>query len=92
MTTTKYVFYGILALVGLLGLGITQSARANLINNGDFETGNFNGWTVMPAPTGSAPLAAIPLTTHKSLFLVRPALTLTGSVRPSRPPPALSTR
>jgi hypothetical protein len=28
MTTRKHVFYGILALVSLLGLGITQSARA----------------------------------------------------------------
>jgi hypothetical protein len=49
----KHVFYGILGLVSLLGLGITQSARANLIINGDFETGTFSGWTVMPAPTGS---------------------------------------
>jgi PPE-repeat protein len=31
MTTRKHVFYGILALVSLLGLGITQSARANFI-------------------------------------------------------------
>jgi len=33
MTTRKHAFYGILALVSLLGLGITQSARANLITN-----------------------------------------------------------
>lgn len=46
MTTRKHVFYGILALVSLLGLGITQSARANLITNGGFETGNFSGWEV----------------------------------------------
>jgi VPDSG-CTERM motif len=50
MTTRKHAFYGILALVSLLGLGITQSARANLITNGDFETGNFTGWTVIQAP------------------------------------------
>jgi hypothetical protein len=31
MTTRKHVFCGILALVSLLGLGITQSARANFI-------------------------------------------------------------
>ena len=31
MTTRKHVFYGILALVSLLGLGITQSARANFM-------------------------------------------------------------
>jgi len=46
VTTGKQRFYSILALVSLLGLGITQSARANLITNGGFETGNFSGWTV----------------------------------------------
>ena len=46
MTTGKHGFYSILALVSLLGLGISQSARANLITNGGFETGNFSGWTV----------------------------------------------
>src|SRR5205809_6014854 len=46
MTTVKHGFYSILALVSLLGLGITQSARANLISNGGFETGDFSGWTV----------------------------------------------
>ena len=46
MTTAKQGFYSILALVSLLGLGITQSARANLITNGGFETGDFSGWTV----------------------------------------------
>ena len=46
MTTRKHVFYGILALVSLLGLGMTQSTRANLITNGGFETGDFSGWTV----------------------------------------------
>ena len=45
MTTRKHEFYGILAMVILLGLGITQEARANLINNGDFETGDFTDWT-----------------------------------------------
>src|SRR5437764_11742324 len=46
MTTVKHGFYSILALVSLLGLGITQSARANLITNGGFERGDFSGWTV----------------------------------------------
>jgi len=46
VTTGKHGFYSILALVSLLGLGITQSARANLITNGGFETGDFSGWTV----------------------------------------------
>jgi VPDSG-CTERM exosortase interaction domain len=59
MTTRKHVFYGILALVSLLGLGITQSARANLITNGGFETGDFSGWTVLGTDNlveGSVPL------------------------------------
>jgi hypothetical protein len=41
----KHAFYGILAMVSLLALGMTQSARANLVTNGDFETGDFTGWT-----------------------------------------------
>jgi hypothetical protein len=36
---------GILALAGLLTMGIAQSAKANLIVNGGFETGDFTGWT-----------------------------------------------
>ena len=59
MTTRKHVFYGILALVSLLGLGITHSARANLITNGGFETGDFSGWTVSGTDNdvvGSVPL------------------------------------
>ena len=35
----------ILALAGLLTLGIAQSAKANLIVNGGFETGAFDFWT-----------------------------------------------
>ena len=45
MPTRKHIVYSILALVSLLGPGITQSARANLITNGGFETGDFTGWT-----------------------------------------------
>jgi hypothetical protein len=42
----KYISQvGILVLAGLLTVGIAQSAKANLIVNGGFETGAFDGWT-----------------------------------------------
>ena len=54
MTTKKHAFYGILALVSLLALGITQSAKASqLITNGNFETGNFAGWSEFDQAGGS---------------------------------------
>jgi hypothetical protein len=34
-------------------LSIAYPAKANLITNGDFETGDFTGWTVTHAPFGS---------------------------------------
>lgn len=40
--------------VVVVSLVLTASfASANLITNGDFQTGNFTGWTVNLAPTGS---------------------------------------
>ncbi len=46
MTTGKHIVYGILALVSFLGIGITQSVKANLVTNGGFETGHISGWAV----------------------------------------------
>src|SRR5207245_628144 len=42
-TMKKHVSH--LALAGLLAVGIAQSAKANLIVNGGFETAAFDGWT-----------------------------------------------
>jgi hypothetical protein len=39
--------------IGLLLLATTGPTSANLIVNGDFETGTFAGWTTTPAPIGS---------------------------------------
>ena len=41
---------GLMALAGLVAISASP-ASANLVSNGDFETGNFSGWTVTP-PTG----------------------------------------
>jgi hypothetical protein len=39
--------------IGLLFLATAGQTSANLIVNGDFETGTFAGWTTTPAPVGS---------------------------------------
>src|SRR4030095_5182966 len=39
--------------IGLLLLATTVPTSANLIVNGDFETGTFAGWTTTPAAVGS---------------------------------------
>lgn len=54
MTTKKHAFYGILALVSLLGLGITQSARANFT-----ETVQQVGANVMATGIGAINLTGL---------------------------------
>ena len=54
MTTRKHVFYGIWALVSLLGLGITQSARANFI-----ATIDQVGTNVVATGSGTIDLAGL---------------------------------
>jgi hypothetical protein len=39
--------------IGVLLIATTRFASANLITNGDFETGDFTGWTVTHASSGS---------------------------------------
>src|SRR5262252_9352602 len=39
--------------VGLLVFGPVRFLSANLVTNGDFETGDFTGWSVTHAATGS---------------------------------------
>ena len=54
MIMRKHVFYGILALVSLLGLGITQSVRANVI-----ATINQVGTSVVGTGSGTVDLAGL---------------------------------
>ena len=46
ITTGCLAFYLLLITGGIM-------AAANLVTNGDFETGDFTGWTVTPAATNS---------------------------------------
>jgi len=39
--------------IGVLLIATARPTSANLIVNGDFETGDFTGWTTTPAATGS---------------------------------------
>ena len=47
------LFRGAFFAIGLLLLATAPRTSANLIVNGDFETGTFAGWTTTPAPVGS---------------------------------------
>jgi hypothetical protein len=44
------------SLVACLAVAVScaQSLAGNLVTNGGFETGNFDGWTVQAAPSGSS--------------------------------------
>jgi hypothetical protein len=48
-----YLFRGALLAIGVLLIATARPTSANLIVNGDFETGTFAGWTTTPAPVGS---------------------------------------
>jgi hypothetical protein len=48
-----HLFRGAFLAIGLLLIATARPSFANLIVNGDFETGTFAGWTTTPAPTGS---------------------------------------
>jgi VPDSG-CTERM motif len=42
-----------LMFTAVAALSIACPAKANLVTNGNFETGDFTGWTVTHAPSGS---------------------------------------
>ena len=48
-----HLFRGAFLAIGLLLIATARSTSANLIVNGDFETGTFAGWTTIPAPFAS---------------------------------------
>jgi hypothetical protein len=48
-----HLFRGAFVAIGVLLIATARSTSANLIVNGDFETGTFAGWTTTPAPIGS---------------------------------------
>src|SRR5438132_3452150 len=62
MIMRKHVFYGILALVSLLGLGITQSVRANVI-----ATINQVGTSVVGTGSGTVDLTGLTFMASGSL-------------------------
>lgn len=39
--------------IAILTLGLTATARGELVSNGGFETGDFTNWLVQAAPAGS---------------------------------------
>jgi hypothetical protein len=47
------LFRGAFLAIGVLLIATAPRTSANLIVNGDFETGTFAGWTTTPAPIGS---------------------------------------
>jgi hypothetical protein len=48
-----HLFRGAFLAIGVLLIATAPRTSANLIVNGDFETGTFAGWTTTPAATGS---------------------------------------
>jgi hypothetical protein len=53
LTPLKCIATFVLSIGLLLVATARSTSAANLITNGDFETGDFTPWTVTPAPSGS---------------------------------------
>ena len=52
LTPRKFALFILSLAVTLVAGGLTASAQ-NLLTNGDFETGDFTGWTVANQPGGA---------------------------------------
>ena len=84
MTTGKHIVYGILALVSLLGVGITQSAKANLVTNGGFETGHITGWAGGPPYAVGGGVRASVSWSIRAILLRSPVMARISSTNSSR--------
>jgi hypothetical protein len=57
----------LLALTAAAALSIAHPAKANLVTNGGFETGDFTGWTV----SGSAAVGVDFVPPHSGAFKIK---------------------
>ena len=57
-------FFATVACAGIAaGLMLVPAAKASIVTNGDFATGDFTGWTLFTTPNGSLGPAGLPAVT-----------------------------